>query len=114
MAESLSREDYSDTEDLGRQPEKGEWAYTTQEGGRWKKGPDLPPGPVTRELVLGMWSDDNRRKEKDGKYYVDLSAVAPYMERVNALHTPDGTIFDVTYEVINSLKPGTPINEEVR
>lgn len=119
MPQTLSGEDYNDTEKLGRQPEKGEWAYVIEEGGHWMKGPNLPSGPVAKEMVLSKWKDEDNRKNTDRgpradgrNWYVDLSFVAPYMEHVFALHTPDGCVYDIGYELINDLEPGTPYNNE--
>jgi len=92
--DTLSGEDREE-EKLGRQPEQDEWAYAKQEAGYWMKGPDLPSGPIAREMVLSLFRDkDNWFKGDDGYAYVDMTAVAPYMDKVFALYTPEGEVFD--------------------
>jgi len=111
--DTLSGESRTEDEKLGRQPKKGEWAYANKKAGFWMKGPEsLPKGPIAKEMVLRYWRDESLRSCDGHDCYVDMSQVAPYMDHVHALHTPDGLTYNLSYEISNDLKPGTPVNDE--
>jgi len=84
------------------------WSYLSLEGAEEYRDGHYRERYTCENDHVGFYEDE------DGKFYVDLSAIAPYMSHVHAFHSPNGQVYDITYEIINDLEPGTPTDEEIR